>query len=155
MAIEIRGLDSLMHKLDMLGRDSASIVDESLSKSAYSIKREAEKNIQAVGATDTGELLRSIHTEKLGQCRYAVGTAVKYAPMIEFGTGFKGDPQAAHTARLSWVYFDKNTGGFRTGYPQPARPFLRPAFEAMKDVVAMNIRRDLIKAALEMTGGTP
>lgn len=144
--IEIKGLQGVMSRLNNLGKNVDTIVDNSLQKSAYNIKRAAENNIQSAGATDTGRLLRSITVEKLGNCKYAVGTNVEYAPYIEFGTGFKGDPAVAHTSKIKWVYRDVS-GQYHTAYPQPARPYLRPAFVANRQAVKDAIVRDIIKAA--------
>ncbi len=154
--VEIKGLQGTINKLNRLGKNIDTVVDNSLHKSAYDIKREIEKNIQTASvsnnghtykATDTGRYLRSIHIEKLGNCRYAIGTNIEYAPMVEFGTGSAGDPAVAHTAKPKWVYFNPAVGDFRTAYPQPPRPSFRPAFETKKSVVTMNLTRAIINAA--------
>ena len=161
--VEIKGLQSVINRLNSLGKSIDTVADNSLHKSAYDIKREVEKNIQTVTAaynghtykaTDTGRLFRSIHVEKLGMCRYAIGTNVEYAPMVEYGTGSAGDPSVPHTAKVKWVYFNPTVGEFRTAYPQPPRPYMRPAFETKRSVVTMNMSRDLLRAAIESTGGT-
>lgn len=155
--VEIKGLQKIVGQLQRLGHNVNTIADNSLQQSAYAVKREVENNIQTVTAThnghlykavDTGQLLRSIHIEKLGLCRYAVGTAVEHAPYVEFGTGSAGDPAVAHTMRPKWVYFDTRIGEYRTAYPQPPRPFMRPAFISMKSVVTMNLTRAIIAAAM-------
>lgn len=144
--VEIKGLQGLITKLRALGRDIDTVVDNSLHKSAYGIQKSAVNNIDVAGAVRTGRLRKSITVEKLGKCRYAVGTNVEYAPYVEFGTGSKGDPSVAHTAKIKWVYCDAE-GKFHTAYPQPARPFLRPAFEARKQAVKDALVRDILKAA--------
>lgn len=161
--VEVKGLQALVTKLNRLGKKLDTVADNSLHKSAYEIKREIEKNIQTVTAsyngriykaTDTGQLFRSIHVEKLGMCRYAIGTNVGHAPMVEYGTGSAGDPSVPHTAKVRWVYFNPAVGEFRTAYPQPPRPYMHPAFETKKAVVTMNMSRAIISAAVEATGGT-
>lgn len=156
--VEIKGLKGVVDKLNRLGKDIDTIADNSLYKSAYDIKREVEKNIRTVTASynghtykavDTGMLLRSIHVEKLGKCRYAVGTNVKYAPMVEYGTGAAGDPTVPHTARPKWVYYNPAIGAYRTAYPQPPRPYMHPAFETKRAVVTMNLSRAIINAGKE------
>ena len=141
-------------KLNQLGRNVDAIVDNSLHKSAYQIQRKAVSNIQSMSvsyngnvydAKDTGRLVNSISVEKLDNCQYAVGTGVEYAPYVEFGTGSAGDPSVAHTACPRWVYCD-NEGNFHTAYPQPARPFLRPAFEQHKKIVSQNIINAIVNA---------
>jgi len=155
--VEIKGLQRTVNMLRTLGVNVQNVVDSSLQQSAEKIAEQAVKNIQNMNVTynghnydakDTGALMREIHTEHLGLCRYAAGTDVPYAPYVEFGTGSAGDPAVAHTTRPKWVYFDPRIGGFRTAYPQPPRPFLRPAFVQLKDVVSQNIRAALIRAAM-------
>lgn len=150
--VSVNGLQKMVSKLNELGKNVEKTVDTSLHKSAYDIKREVESNIQRIGAVDTGRLLRSITVEKLGNCRYAVGTNVEYAAPIEFGTGSVGDPSVAHTARTSWVYFNTKLGEFRTAYPQPARPYMRPAFNTKRDVVRLNLTNAIVRAWSEGVG---
>lgn len=160
-SVSITGLQKMISKLNDLGRDVEKIVDESLEKSAYDIKREIEKNIQSVSvaynghtytATDTGNLFRHIYVEKLGLCRYAIGTNVPYAPMVEYGTGSAGDPSVSHTTRPKWVYYNPIKEGYRTAYPQPARPYMRPAFETKKSAVTLNLTNAITKAWAEGVG---
>ena len=117
------------------------------------VSTQIEKNIQSVSvaynghtytATDTGNLFRHIYVEKLGLCRYAIGTNVPYAPMVEYGTGSAGDPSVSHTTRPKW--------GYRTAYPQPARPYMRPAFETKKSAVTLNLTNAITKAWAEGVG---
>lgn len=150
--VEINGLQAMIKKLESLGKNVDKIVDNSISESAGQVKRETEKNIQNVGAVDTGELLRDINVKKFGICRYAVGTGVEYAPYVEFGTGSEGDPAVAHTAKAKWVYYNKNIGEYRTAYPQPPRPFLRPAFDSLKDVIVQNTTNAITAAWAKEVG---
>lgn len=148
-SVSVAGLDKMRRKLTELGKNVEQITDNSLHKSAYAIKREVEEQIERVGAVDTGRLRNSITVEKLGMCRYAIGTNVVYAAPIEYGTGSAGDPAVPHTARVKWVYYNPAIGGFRTAYPQPARPYMRPAFNAKRDIVQLNLTNDITKAWAE------
>lgn len=144
--VTIKGLSEMVRKLRALGQNVDKIADNSLHRSAYDLKREVEDRIEAVGAVDTGRLRNSITIKKIAECQYAVGTDVEYAPPIEFGTGFMGDPAVPHTTRSRWVYFNPAKGEYRTAYPQPARPFMRPAFNAKRDVVMLNLTNAITKA---------
>ena len=159
--VEITGLKSLINRMNALGKNLDIVVDNAVHKSALQIQKAAKENIRTVTATagghvykafDTGNLYRHINAERLAPGAWAVGTAVEYGPYIEFGTGSEGDPSVAHTTRPRWVYYNKAVGGYRTAYPQPARPFLRPAFESHKEIVFKNVRNAIVRAAL--TGGT-
>lgn len=154
-SVEIKGLQALTERLQRLGRDTDAIVDNSLNQSAEQIRKQAQINIQNMSvsyngaiydAKETGQLMREQHVERLGSCRYAVGTFVEYAPYVEFGTGSAGDPIVPHTARTKWTYYDDILGGFRTAYPRPPCPFLRPAFETYRNRVAKDIYAALLKA---------
>lgn len=153
--VKITGLQSMIKKLTELGANVENIVDNSVHKSAYAVQAQVKKNIEAASASyngrtykafDTGNLYRHIAVERLGKCRFAVGTNVEYAPYVEFGTGSAGDPEVAHTARPKWTYYSKTAGGYRTAYPQPARPYMRPAFASMKDVVTLNASNAITEA---------
>lgn len=147
--VEIKGLQGLITKLRALGRDIDTVVDNSLHKSAYDIRKDTVNNIDAVGAVRTGRLKKSISVEKLGKCRYAVGTSVEYAPYVEFGTGSLGDPAVGHNVSDMCVRKDRKTGESKLVHfhPQPARPYLRPAFEARKQAVKDALVNDILKAA--------
>lgn len=153
----IDGLDRLKRHLENLGKNVNQIIDNSLHKSAYQISRKAVQNIQEMNvsyngviydAKETGALMRSLTVEKLAQCQYAVGTGLKYAPMVEFGTGSAGDPVVPHTTRAKWVYYDPAKASYFTAYPAPPRPFLRPAFDktAKQEVIA-SLARAMMRAA--------
>lgn len=146
--VTIKGLSETVKKLRDLGQNVDKIADNSLRKSARDIKREVEDRIEAVGAVDTGRLRNSITIKKLGQCQYAVGTDVEYAPYVEFGTGSMGDPAVAHNVSDMCVRKDKKTGKGKIVHfsPHPPRPYMRPAFNAKRDVVMLNLTNAITKA---------
>ena len=45
-----------------------------------------KQEIQAVHAVDTGAMLNSVTSEKLGPVAYAIGPTVSYAPYVALGT---------------------------------------------------------------------
>ncbi len=138
--VEIKGLQGTINKLNRLGKNIDTVVDNSLHKSAYDIKSEVEERIKIVGAVKTGRLRDSITVKKISKCRYVISTAVEYAPYVEFGTGSLGDPVVAHS--MSNI---SKTG--RRFVPHAPKPYLRPAFETKKSVVTMNLTRAIINAA--------
>lgn len=85
-------------------------------------------------AKDTGTLARSIHTETVEKRRtyveVATGTDVEYARRIEFGF-MQADALGRH-------------------YNQPARPYMRPAYDGKKKAAENDTKAalaDLINAA--------
>jgi HK97 gp10 family phage protein len=151
--VTIKGLDRTVRTLNAAGADLPKIVDESLKKSAKKIVHDAKRKIVEYDAYDTGLLKNSIIETHPRQCQWIVAARKPYAIYVEFGTGSAGDPEVPHTTRPKWVYFSKIDGGFRTAYPQPARPFMRTTFAENKAVVVENLKSDIIAAALRAFRG--
>lgn len=155
--VDIKGLNAVTSKLKALGADLPQIVDNSLKTSAQLLEAEVKRKTQTVTAVynghtykayDTGELARSIKTRKTADCQWQVAATAEHSIFVEFGTGSAGDPAVAHTARPKWVYFSELDGEYRTAYPQPPRPFMRPAFAENKDHIVHQLRNDIVKAAI-------
>lgn len=97
---------------------------------------------------DTGNLQNSI-THRVNGDTVEAGTATEYAPYIELGTGKHYSPppewMEAHgkrgRGRDKWFYKDEN-GQWHIGYPQRARPFLRPAVENHRSEYANIIKKE-------------
>lgn len=147
MEVEIRNIEALVAKLRHLGENIDEIVDGGLQQGAQKIQRTAKTLIRQKGAYDTGNLHRNIVIEKIAK-GYAVGTNVKYAPFIEFGTGTRGDPSVSHTQRETWRYKDSQ-GNWHTAHAMRPRPYMRPAFENNKTYVVKSIRNALMKRLRE------
>lgn len=79
---------------------------------------------------DKGRLRSSIAIEPVSGPGYAVrvGTKVKYAPYVEFGTGIFSEHPTIQGRQTPWVY-PKRGGGFVYTKGQKAQPFLHPAAE--------------------------
>lgn len=88
---------------------------------------------------DTGRLRNSITYKVNGQECY-IGTNVKYAPYIEFGTGEFAEKGGRKTP---WTYVD-DKGNWHMTSGQRAQPFLRPAASQHSDEY-----RDILKSSLE------
>lgn len=147
MGIKIEGLEKLTKKLEYLGGNSSGVIDKGLALGAEKIKADAKTACPA----DTGHLKASIVREK-NPNGYAVGTNVKYAPYVEYGTGTKGDPSVPHTQREKWTYRDEK-GNYHTAYAQPPRHFLLKSFESNKETVAKLVRKQLSLALNEKMRG--
>lgn len=103
----------------------------------------AEKYAKKKCPVATGNLKNSLtHTVK--DLTVFIGTNVKYAPYVELGTGQANVPGG--TSKPSWVYRDEH-GEFHRAFPQPARPYLKPAIadhldeyeRIMKDALKNNL----------------
>lgn len=99
----------------------------------------AETYAKLLCPVDTGALRDSIR-HSVNEGTVSVGAAESYAPYVELGTGkyFVMPPDwiEFHAKRgrglPKWVYRDRD-GNFRTGYPQPPKPFIRPSIENHAD----------------------
>lgn len=103
--------------------------------------------------------LRNSITHVVEDGALAVGSNQQVAPYIELGTGPNYEPPPewmgndapggrGQAGLKSWVYFDPLEKEFRIGTPQPARPFLRPAFMEHLDEI-----RGFLEAELSREDG--
>ena len=147
MDVEIRNIEALIAKLRRLGENIDEIVDSGLKQGAQKVQRSAKSLIRQKGAYDTGNLHKNIVVEKIEK-GYIVGTNVKYAPFVEFGTGTRGDPTVSHTQREKWRYKDSQ-GRWHTAHAMRPRPFMRPAFNVNRKYVIKSVRNALMKRLRE------
>lgn len=86
-------------------------------------------------AIDTGNLRNKIAHKVVGNSdtkqEVYIGTNVKYAPYVEFGTG-KYTTGKSRAKKIPWVYRDKN-GKWHTTSGQMPHPYLKPAAENHTD----------------------
>ena len=118
MAVEIKGLDSLMHKLDRMGGNVLDALGRAVKQTTEVAKSDAEYN----APVDTGMLVQSLtHGTDVeynaDSVIGTVGTSAYYAAYQEFGT----------------VNMD-------------AHPFLMPALNANKSTFEHLSRKELEKA---------
>lgn len=92
---------------------------------------------------DTGHL-RQLLTSEEGSVEeteegvdISISSPAPYSIFLEYGTGFRGDPDVPHTEKTSWRYKTLVNGRevWRTGYPISPQRFMRPALrENVKNV---------------------
>lgn len=127
--------------------------EKGLYKAAVKIQAAAKR----LAPVDAGRLRNSITVETQTDAESvsaAVGTNVKYAPFIEFGTGPVGaaskkdlPPGASvqYTPKRFWVYKDEKKGGFRISKGSPAKPFLYPAFGKIEPDIEKYVAEEIMK----------
>ena len=125
MAVEIKGLDSLMHKLDRMGGNVLDALGKAVEQTTQVAISDAEANV----AVDTGMLKQSIvHGSDVvyntDSVTGIVGTSAYYAIYQEMGTV----KMAAH-------------------------PFLMPALNANKSTFEQLARKELETAIKRTAGG--
>lgn len=146
MGIEIKGLESLIKKLNQLGENAQECMYRGIGKSMTVIEGDA-KDLCPV---DRGELRDSIHSDtkfENDEVKASCGTNKEYAPYVEYGTGQRGlaspsPPKApiGNGYREDWAGMD-------------AQPYLYPALIQNKNTVQKLCAREL-KTEINRLGGT-
>lgn len=154
MAVEIKGLDSLIAKLNAMGGNVMDALDKAVKETVQHAHGEAVvlKPYASIALqTDT----KRTATGTEGK----VFTNTPHAAFVEFGTGPKGSANHAGTSpnvpvtytEHSWVY-KSDEYGWVTTKGQPARPYLYPAAKLTEDKFEQYIRLQLLNA-LRKAGG--
>ena len=123
MAVEIKGLDSLMRKLDRMGGNVLDALEKATKQTALAAQADARDN----APVDTGNLKQSISTEHERSIEAATSTVytnVEYGLYQEMGTV----KMAAH-------------------------PYMMPALNANKSTFEQLARKELKTAIKRTAGG--
>lgn len=139
----IKGLDSLMRKLNALGGNSEQAAIKGMQKATLLVEGDA-KDLCAV---DTGQLRNSINSKvevSNGEVIGIVGTNVSHGAYVEFGTGQRGaaspqPPEVDVSYSQDWVGME-------------AQPFLYPALRQNKDNITKLISRELRREIRKLGG---
>jgi HK97 gp10 family phage protein len=128
------------------GRQAVTDAERALVMGGLRVERDAK----ILAPVDTGRLRASI-THRLehdanGQPVVFVGTNVKYAPFIEFGTGSRG---STSSALLGIQLPSGYEYGDRLG--MPAQPFLYPAFRQNKAKITEMIKKEVFRGLRGLT----
>ena len=137
ISFKIEGLDALIKKLGKLPIQVEKEVANEVNASALAIQSKAKRAV-AANSTDKGRLLGSIQLKEVnkgGKLIYTVGSALKYAPYVEFGTGGEVSVPAGYE---DFAIQFKGTKGFVINL-RP-RPYLIPAFESEIPILRKNIQ---------------
>lgn len=143
--MSIKGLGSLMRKLDALGGNSQQALKVGIHKGVKLVQGDA-KQLCTVG--DSGRLRNSIEgetEEKDGKIIGKVSTNVEYAPYVEFGTGQRGENSPSPPKADIDLNYRQDWAGM------DAQPFLYPAIKQKEDTVrnmaASELRKEIKKVA--------
>jgi hypothetical protein len=137
VSFKIEGLDALIKRLGKLPIEIEKEVAEEVNASALSIQNKAKKSV-AANSTDNGTLLGSIQLVSVLKDKrilYTVGSRLKYAPYVEFGTGGTVNVPAGYEDFA--IQFKGK--GIRKVNLRP-RPYLIPAFESEMPILRKNIQ---------------
>lgn len=137
VSFKIEGLDALIKRLGKLPIEIEKEVAEEVNASALAIQSKAKKSV-AANSTDNGTLLGSIQLVSVLKDKrilYTVGSRLKYAPYVEFGTGGTVNVPAGYEDFA--IQFKGK--GIRKVNLRP-RPYLIPAFESEMPILRKNIQ---------------
>ena len=134
IAFKIEGLDALIKRLGKLSPEIAKEVALEVNASALAIQSKAKRDVKV----DNSTLRSSIQLKEINKgdkIIYTVGSALKYAPYVEFGTGGLVNVPAGYE---SFAIQFKGTKGYKVNLR--ARPYLIPAFESEIPILRKNIK---------------
>jgi HK97 gp10 family phage protein len=130
----IEGLDALITRLGKLAPEIAKEVAMEVNASALAIQSKARRDV----VVDNSTLRSSIQLKEVNtgdKIMYTVGSRLKYAPYVEFGTGGTVNVPAGYEDFA--IQFKGK--GIRKINLRP-RPYLIPAFESEIPILRKNIQ---------------
>lgn len=130
----IEGLDALIKRIGKLAPEIAKEVAMEVNASALAIQSKARRDV----VVDNSTLRSSIQLKEVNtgdKIMYTVGSRLKYAPYVEFGTGGTVNVPAGYEDFA--IQFKGK--GIRKINLRP-RPYLIPAFESEIPVLRKNIQ---------------
>lgn len=141
----IQGLDSLLRKLDKLGKDSTKVVAKAVGEATKKVQGDA-KDLCPVREIDGGRLRGSIQGTLQEENREIIGivsTNVEYAPYVEFGTGQRGADSPSPPKYDGDLSYREDWAGMS------AQPYMYPAIkqneEYIKETIAASIKLEIQK----------
>jgi hypothetical protein len=134
VSFKIEGLDALIKKLGKLPIEIEKEVANEVNASALAIQSKAKRDVKVDNSTLRSSIqLMSIFEDK--RIIYSVGSRLKYAPYVEFGTGGLVTIPAGYEDFA--IQFRGK--GIRKINLRP-RPYLIPAFESEIPILRKNIQ---------------
>ena len=130
----IEGLDALIKRIGKLAPEIAKEVAMEVNASALAIQSKARRDV----VVDNGILRNSIQLKEINtgdKIMYTVGSRLRYAPYVEFGTGGTVNVPAGYEDFA--IQFKGK--GIRKINLRP-RPYLIPAFESEIPILRKNIQ---------------
>ena len=134
ISFKIEGLDALIKRLGKLSPEIAKEVAMEVNASALAIQSKARRDV----VVDNSTLRSSIQLKEINRgdkIMYTVGSRLKYAPYVEFGTGGTVNVPAGYED-FAMQFKGK---GIRKINLRP-RPYLIPAFESEIPILRKNIQ---------------
>lgn len=157
VVIDVTSLEELE---GIMAQASEDLVQHLLSDTGAEIRELLSTQAKNMAPVDTGTLRQMIDSAADGDA-VREGDAVKnyitshanYSIFVEYGTGYKGDPEIPHTSKKMWFQPNPNyvpgraSGGppFIKRFPQKPQRYMRPALtmsvDEIKDIIAGDAER--------------
>jgi len=142
----IKGMNSLLRKIDALGGNSQKALQTGIRKGAKFVQGDA-KELAPVG--DSGLLRNSIQEKtevKSGVVVGKVSTNIYYGPYVEFGTGQRGEGSPSPPKSPENLSYRQDWAGM------DAQPYLYPALKQNKENVKKIVKEELKKEIRKLGG---
>lgn len=146
VTVDLVGDKAIMKALQHLGKEKKRLVKNEVRASGLDVQREARNNLKESKAWDLGNLANSIFVDLTTDGMTAeVGPEAPYGAHVEYGT-------RPHFPPLDALERWARRHGFDSAWPiakaisergTPARPYLFPAWLAVKDEFWKRIKRML------------
>ncbi|MEG0450950.1 MAG: HK97 gp10 family phage protein [Lysinibacillus sp.] len=144
----IRGLDSLMRKIDALGGNSQKALKTAIHQGVKLVQGDA-KELAPIAEVDGGQLRNSIQGNvevKSGIITGKVSTNVEHGAYVEFGTGQRGEGSPSPPKSPENLNYRQDWAGM------DAQPYLYPALKQNKENVK-KIAKEHLKKEIRKLGG--
>lgn len=148
MTVRLEGDKEIARALRELGEEKKRKIRGEVLATGLDVQRKAREKLNESRAWDLGNLANSILVETENDGMIAeIGPEAPYGPYVEHGTKPHFPPP---DALEGWA----RRHGFESAWPicliiakrgLPARPFLTPAFEAIRDIFWKRIKEILAK----------
>lgn len=126
--VDVNGIAKAIQQINKFDLLTKERVKNTVNEHALNIQSLAKKNLTKNDSVDTGRLRSSIAIEPYKEgLTIRVGSAVKYAPYVENGTGKFAENGSGR--KTPWVYKNRDGQVIWTQGQKP-KPYLRPAAEA-------------------------
>lgn len=136
--MSVEGLDSLLKKLDSLGKNSAKVVAQAVGEATKKVQGDA-KDLAPVDLGGLRDSIQGTVQEKDGEIIGIVSTNLEYAAYVEFGTGQRGMESDIESKSEMDISYKEDWSGM------VAQPYMYPAMKQNEEYI-----KDTIKAAISM-----
>ena len=157
VVIDVTGLEELE---EVMAQASEDLAQHLLSDTGAEIRELLSTQAKSMAPVDTGTLRQMIDSAADGdavregdEVKNYITSHANYSIFVEYGTGYKGDPEIPHTSKKVWFQPNPNyvpgrtSGGppFIRRFPQKPQRYMRPALtmsvDEIKDIIAGDAER--------------